>query len=1248
MPNPTDSSGHESHATDWIAWVIKVTALVATIVFSLYFSAGRLSTKRPVVPPGYPMQNSGPQGFESRLWEDPLRVDRRPADKGPDPLNLSAFTNAIHTMVGTNTHLVTLAVMVGGGHYAEDREHRVRTRYAVVSGLLVSGYKPDDAEHIGAATFPWPTDLTWERVWKANRESSLDQLATATTETNGLDRFPASFGFEVFKPREFRPGSQQPLPDLLVLWIPTELFEDLAPVRLAVFSHLLGPAGRDIRIVGPSRSSALRALCKTADLGDAWTKTKDGPQAFLKEHVSIHLAVTTAADAFLVPPPNSLSNTTTRRKLVIDHLTNIIGLRGATNLSVPDDELATSIFRELELRRRDPHNPKNHVVLIAEQDTFYGRLMSTTYGLELNRPTTQPFQSALAGFMSNSGSLPKHFRVHHYLRGLDGLRPDDSRASEAATASSRGRDSAASPLERWVNLAGESNQAEGRNQYDYLVRLSWTLEALEAELAGKRDHISAIGIVGADVYDKLLILRALRNQFPQAVFFTTELDARLWHPEELPHSRNLIVASGYGLSLHPKHASGVPPFRDSQQTAVFAAVRHAVDPGFGPPLDTPARVFEIGRGGPIDLSRSSDLSPSAEAKGPLHPDTRGTKGPGWTRVAWGIVAFIAAAVLLVWKCRPIHRWTVAYGTTELEALLYQIEDFGGDRGLSLLIDALYQSKDPLPEWLRSEMERHVDTDGIAALRGLATTPLNPAPANGPTSGAYLEHLAAQDAVQDVVAFFNLILCGKVGWPSESICKTAAAWPPTDASETIRIARRHLEHRTRQAPERGLPTAEVRFRRHQLNKLLAWLGAKRTDAAPDADAERAMMEGPVDEWQAAEEARKATNYWINLRQRLLNLFVGLGGIWFFVVVIVVYLAYRDTFNIADGEPFTLTTGTSVWPTEFLRLLTAGVGGALLLVAYRSLQDMTVRISRKYCLSFHRHRPRRRKDSDEEPPPWMSPSHSIPMRRVSGERVRANALWYGYQLRDGFWSRFRRVLVPSLLFGGFGIALLLAGEFPKSPVRGAVSFYIDVGLLFITVGLGVVITFWTIDAAQLARWLIEHLSEAPTKYPKATLDREKRRWGDVVVGLDEVLDTELIADLTETVGKLVYFPAVIFLLMLLARDSWWDRWAWPPGLLIMFVVSFGLSAVSVIIVQQSARKARQRSIQRLEERQQEWQSRQRSTPEADAPTQMDRMLQRLRHLERGAFVPFYANPVWSALAIPWGGSALFDILSHVLPR
>ena len=64
--------------------------------------------------------------------------------------------------------------------------------------------------------------------------------------------------------------------------------------------------------------------------------------------------------------------------------------------------------------------------------------------------------------------------------------------------------------------------------------------------------VKAIGLVGSDLYDKLLILQALRNRFKTKIFFTTDLDARYLHADQKDWTRNLVVASNFGFSLNPQ------------------------------------------------------------------------------------------------------------------------------------------------------------------------------------------------------------------------------------------------------------------------------------------------------------------------------------------------------------------------------------------------------------------------------------------------------------------------------------------------------------------------------------------------------------------------------------------------------------------------------------------------------------------------------------------------------------------------
>ena len=122
-------------------------------------------------------------------------------------------------------------------------------------------------------------------------------------------------------------------------------------------------------------------------------------------------------------------------------------------------------------------------------------------------------------------------------------------------------------------------------------------------------QIDAIGVLGTDVYDKLLVLQALRPYFPNAQFFTTDFDALLLDPADAKWTRGLLVASSFGPALRDEIQQQIPPFRSGYQTAAFLATRYAVrDSGnddlsldttrFGAALRehlTSARLAQVGR-----------------------------------------------------------------------------------------------------------------------------------------------------------------------------------------------------------------------------------------------------------------------------------------------------------------------------------------------------------------------------------------------------------------------------------------------------------------------------------------------------------------------------------------------------------------------------------------------------------------------------------------------------------------------------
>ena len=144
--------------------------------------------------------------------------------------------------------------------------------------------------------------------------------------------------------------------------------------------------------------------------------------------------------------------------------------------------------------------------------------------------------------------------------------------------------------------------------------------------------------------------------------------------------------------------------------------------------------------------------------------------------------------------------------------------------------------------------------------------------------------------------------------------------------------------------------------------------------------------------------------------------------------------------------------------------------------------------------------------------------------------------------------------------------------------------------------VILAFLTVDAARLCRRFILNLSRDSTEYPEATLRNFSRQRGNIgPEHLDEWIDLHLIAELTERVGRLVYYPAALLFVLLLARNSWWDCWSWPVALVLIFGFNFALAIASVVILQRAAKQAKRTAEESLTKKLKHLQARIAPSPE-----------------------------------------------------
>ncbi len=605
-----------------------------------------LRSSRPVGSGLEMKQTTGEQLVRARLWEDPVAaVERAIREKGSAKAatgpelslteRLRPLRAAIAERVRSGQRLTVLLVNTTGGPYVESTESRLRDRYAIGTALGVACYAPEDESHLSF--------VDWER------QGPLQGLP-----------------YEWYRLRKTRvcgeTGSRAD--SVLVVWLPdealsrgffatlTSLSQGLVCQETGKGECLLTETKRRLvrlnptlqqavtfKIIGPRSSSAYRALLDEAgklygdphegvgvwpnadgsiDLYSPWASAMKGLLAYgLKAESGRGKACTTYEDC---------EHEFYRR--LADANVRLAYDVGSDNL------LFQSLVAELE--RRQVRLGWDAVILIGEWDSFYGRALpiefraaacakvATFTEADLRQiqvpvdikswcPTIPRAIDLQIQRPADYESLTLNVFRYSYLSGLDGEVPGDdaARAARAAKATVGAQ-----------AIDAARDRPEGTGQTDYV-------RALVARIHDEGEGARAIGILGTDPYDALLIIKALRPFFPHAIFFTVDLDARHLHPSEYKSTRNMVIASPFGLQLEGGLQRDVPPFRSSYQTSAYfaalQAVEHVVcrpdghgrtatghctsgyhvsltpedriyDAGYHP------RLFEVGRYGAVDLS----------------------------------------------------------------------------------------------------------------------------------------------------------------------------------------------------------------------------------------------------------------------------------------------------------------------------------------------------------------------------------------------------------------------------------------------------------------------------------------------------------------------------------------------------------------------------------------------------------------------------------------------------------------------
>jgi hypothetical protein len=559
MASP-DESPLRALITSWPAF-----AAMAVTVLSFLAARPNLDSPRPTSVSVSPKEEFRGGDVQIRLWQDPLgSVLNGPFQDDKKNL-LNGMPPAAAGTPGADKVLVLL-VQVEMDMTPEQIETRRRERFATLAALNTAGYVPVKSERISYLDFVHkpgaiaagryvpkaPSKNVMPQLWSkpiqqaAPKAAPKESKGPAKDSGHPREESRLRIAFEWHRPLDgsemIKNASGEPrYRGVCVVWVWDDIEPGNGVTSLRVLKDeiqtILRPLGTgpacEFAITGRISSARLADIRKDDYHAEAVTRSGEG-----LTDVVLYVTNSTARSARGGKGDERLPKSRLRLRYVIGS----------------DDLLLAALIGELENRRVSVHHEP--IALISEWDSAYGRAMH------------QEFLKA-AGFVDASGGVPyepSNVYLYSYLRGLDGKLPVKSEAAgegdKPASKESKPADSATA--DRPGAAAGE-----GDAQVDYLSRL---VERMHA----RRKPFRAIGVLGSDPYDKLLILRAVRSSFSQAVTFTTDLDVRLLQPGEFAATRNLVIASHFGWMLDKSLQQKIPPFRSSYDTASYLGCLLAV------------------------------------------------------------------------------------------------------------------------------------------------------------------------------------------------------------------------------------------------------------------------------------------------------------------------------------------------------------------------------------------------------------------------------------------------------------------------------------------------------------------------------------------------------------------------------------------------------------------------------------------------------------------------------------------------
>ncbi|CAN7544866.1 hypothetical protein LJR277_003727 [Pseudomonas sp. LjRoot277] len=1097
-----DNKGSGTNLAFWLPG----SAVILSLVVSM-FALNREPFLEPR-PIGAQFQAQLP--IEARLWQDPFDAVERYRKKLTDSKNPDAehvCSPDISPLSGNKPAPDIMVALVEGGPYADEVERRRRIRYALLAGFKNSHRVPDQEQYIHCLRLA------------AN-------LSLESPQKTGFVDAP----YEVFVSNPFDPptaleGAPPPPDRTIVFWFKQDALGSTPLQSLETLRETLKnkialacapkpcsepPDTAVLKVIGPSTSTVLRDMFQDQDIGQATPKVEIYSPLATADNETLDRGYQKLSPPLAIRQPMKLLRTVSDDGTMTQLMLEELKLRRV-------DPAAGVRCSEGKLQRigspctRDLRRSGHRIALISEWDSFYSRALIESFKTQVAK------DARLGSDEKNHRDVVDQWILRFsYLRGLDGRLPEESASNDKSAGTDPGKNKDPTQLD-----LSPLEKSDGNSQLDYLRRLADHIANEDATYRRNGESgIGAIGVLGVDAYDKLLVLQALKSRMPYKLYFSTDLDARMLQRGQAQTTRNLILAAPYGLTLTRALQQDVPPFRDSLQSAVFISVLAALAP----------QSFDAKRA-KFDYSKSELLSPGIYEVGisgfiPLASRLTASRpasceAPTQSQSERGVRPHDLMALRCLQDPSPPP---YPEPSKSIRDRFKQAQSFfwAGPLTITLLILAGFIV------WWRIEGPKDDHDARLAWVRGVPMTLFMVA--------AACAFIATRFWHAEFLWFtFVLILLGII---SSNLTRRSARQLAMAKDSTASMDTGLYDSRAWY-----IVVPLVMF-------ILALMLAYQMRST--------LTDNGLGEPMFLFEGISA---WPTVALRLLAVLISLSALaWGWRNLRINRTEIEAAFHLRlHMRKYEMT----LWG-QVRRLIRRGKGWAL----RRWCNELGQCLLKIFFPLL---------TASEE---WSTSCAPAQAACTDGRKMIFIARFWGEHCVCGsFGARMLRAMLATWVYVVVTSVLFVIWPMEGMPVRGASMWWMMSWLIpSLTFQ---VLVFWVVDANLLLTRFIRHLSEHHAIWPGSLQMEHKKTFGMLRHPcIDEWVDLQLIAKRTSAVNRLIYAPTVVLLILLASRSSLFDNWPTPPGLIISYLLTALVLLVSALSLRRAAEKARTVALQRLD--------------------------------------------------------------------